>query len=422
MRVTFSQVNVTHAMSIFLALLMLLAENLWQVELLGKRATALQLYSKIAIFLCLLFLIYQTLRSNIVLRSSGYGKLIVFFYCTLAFTYLKSAVGQYDQPIASIINCFFYFSGLFVYFALCSIKNIERRRSYCFKAILGTGLLALAFCVVCSFLGLSWIFSESSINNDPEVRLLFTRVAGFADNQILFLLAFLFSSLLYSTRKNFYKELVFFALGFFVLCFIVSSRQLIFSFLVAVVLYLLYRSVSSHRARFSGMVLLVFVAALSPFVLQSVIDLLASFYQFTANPNDITSQSTLSRYLALDYFSQYFADTSYLGFGWMPVTDDLSANFVANALHTKNFRLVDLGLFSTLFQYGPFGLLCIFSFYYISFGFARNAPNIEKACITIFLLVKIISFSYLFTWASHAVFFGVFMAYLSSYNDRSRRV
>ncbi|MDA8657083.1 hypothetical protein N9L59_06350 [Luminiphilus sp.] len=390
--------------SLFLFLMLFFFDGVWGLSVFGEENISSLLYHKIATFGCLVFSIGSLSFNKTRIRRGGlYNKFWYLFFISIIFSFLLGSYAIFGEPLNKILNALFWFSSGLIYFALSRSYSSRENLDVVINTFVWYGLAAALFSVITSFFYSPDIFSTTTINHDASERFGFTRIAGIAENSIIFTFFYALVAISNQDKRFLVNLFLIFITGLSIFA-IAASRQIILSAIVVIVLFSLKGLFYRKR---HGFALLSLMAGflLLPFMSIYLLVILDSINVNTGN--ELDGSSFAIRGLAIAYYFEYFQMTNWIGFGWMPTYEDASANFLSEATNTLNFRLVDLGVATVLFTHGIAGVLLVLLFYYISFRALKNNNDSVSLTIRCFLLLKFLTFNYLFYWPSFTFFFAI---------------
>ena len=379
-------------------------DGVWGLSIFGNENISSQLYSKIAIFGCMIFNIVSFVSNRPRIKPVLiYRKFWYLFYVSIIFSFLLGSYAIFEEPLNKMINALFWFSSGLIYFGLSRYYSSREGIDVIINTVVWYGLAAALFSLITSFFYSPDIFSTNSINHDASERFGFTRIAGIAENSVIF--TFFYALVAIANQgKNFLVNLFLIFITGLIIFAIAASRQIILSAIVVIILFSLKGLFYRKRHGFA-LTSLTAGFLLLPFIGNYLLVILDSIDVNTGN--ELDSSSFAIRGLAIAYYFEYFQMTNWIGFGWIPTYEDASVNFVSEATNTLNFRLVDLGIATVFLTHGIAGVLLVLLFYYISFGELKNKNDSVSLTIRCFLLFKFLTFNYLFYWPAFTFFFAI---------------
>ena len=355
------------------------------------------------------------------LVKDKYFILILLFLLNCAFVDFVSATILYHQPLVGILRTTFRYGGLLVY-PLLFITVDKHRFQYVIKTMIIIGFIG----AILAILLIIWpSFAESLI-----VKERISERFGWTRLPILFACAvyfMFFLSYVQIIKYNKYNWAWIWFLSFFVIYYINMTRQIMLSFLGAMLLFAMFHL--KIRRLFK-----VFAFFL---VITTVVLLISSevFSVFSESINSIIDASAKDygnvsvRKEAIEFYWDQFQQTDYVGFGRISTThggqNPIEGEFDAEA--GGRLFISDIGLIGSFFQYG-FGLLLIVIVAYIyAFADIRRVINrvnqSDYAIITaieLLLVAEIIRLGPFFTFEDSAFFFSLYFFIISFINDKHR--
>lgn len=407
--------------SLFLFLMLFFFDGVWGLSVFGEENISSLLYPKIATFGCLVFsigcLVFSigslSFNKTRIRRGGLYNKFWYLFFISIIFSYLLGSYAIFGAPLNKMLNALFWFSSGLIYFGLTRYYSSRESIDVVINTVVWYGLGAALLSVIASFFYSPDIFSTISTNHDASERFGFTRIAGIAENSVMFTFFYALVAISNQDKKFLVNLFLIFITGLSIFA-IAASRQVILSAIVVIILFSLKGLFYRKRHGFAltiiaaGFLLLPFIGSYLLFILDSI---------DVNTGSELDSGSFAIRGLAIAYYFDYFQMTNWIGFGWIPTYEDASANFVSEATNTFNFRLVDLGIATVFFTHGIAGVLLVLSFYYISFRELKNKNDSVSLTIRCFLLFKFLTFNYLFYWPTFTFFFAI-LAFVIDINGK----
>lgn len=400
--------------SIVFLILLLFAENCWELEIFGEEKLLNQLYVKLVSFISiisfLIFLLVTKKKRKDIKPKFMYIWLLLYFSIIIA--HFFGAVRVYGQPVNYIFTSIVWFSGVLIYFYLNRFFPSKAYAKSFFNVLIIYGLIASLLAVGVALLNLD-IFTVNRIQETK--RFGFTRVFGFGENAVVFTFIYYLISSIYTKRGKNIRNILFLLISGIALFLIFISRQIIFSiFCVFIVLLIKERIMKNNRAVILVALISITFAALAfstPFFTDFITSL-NYMEQFTFDANTFAI-----RILGIEYYYELFIKTLGTGFGWISISSFLGDSGNPFSYGTQNLylKLVDLGIFQTLFQFGILGIIVIMLYVKKIILNAKTGSSnyeIEKRTLFYFIISRVFSLNYFFYWPLFTFFFGV-LAYIS---------
>lgn len=400
--------------SLLIILLIFFSENCWNIKLFGTDNINSFLYWKISAIAVILF--FLTSKSFIVFikRGSQFKRIWILFFISISISYLYGTYHLFGQSIFGLFKAYFWFSGVLIYFVLRKLNLKIEGVKYILKAIIFYGIFASIFSIFCSLFKPD-IFIDSDFYSSERFGL--TRVAGFAENPIA--LAFLISFFALFDKSTLSKSKYIFTFLFtgFTIFLVAMSRQMIVPLLILISIFLIKNILHKKEVRVFIAVIIFISILISPIIYNYIQSFVQSI-NYSSN-NSVDAGSLEIRTLAVNYYYEMFKTTNNMGFGWFSVSSDANSNIISNATNKLNFRLVDLGIFSTLFMFGIFGLIVTFLYLKKGFNLLNKKSDFLTKGIKYYLIFKILSLSYFFYWPTFTIFFGLIAYLIEKLNEEN---
>lgn len=399
-------------------LLIFFSENVWNIRYFGEEQVSELFYRNASIFVVLFYFFITGSFLEFFKVRNLYNNLWLLFFISITISYLYGSYYINKESLLGLFKAYFSFSGILLYFILIRKFNKIVYAQYVLKIIVSIGVFSSLFMIFCSLTEVNIFLDENFYTHS---RFGFTRVAGFGENSIV--IAFLFAFFSLNSGKIYNKKLLFSILIItgFCLFFVMMSRQILISLLIILGFFVL-KNAFKNRKTFKG---LLFFMVVCLFFFNEISSYFITFFDSMDQGNgSIANQSVEIRALALNYYADMASLTNGIGFGWIPVYSDVNKNDLSYATNFLNFRLVDLGIFSTYFMFGILGLIVTFLFYIKSFKYLNRYPysvSLEKNILIYFLVFKIVSLNYIFYWPTFTIIFAIVAFLIESFGARENQ-
>ena len=298
------------------------------------------LYASIMlVFFCVAFL-------HLLVDKKG-EELKVFFYPLIVFSLfvlisLLSAGFIFIKPLNDWLPSLYKFTPFFIFYFLYVFKFTGKEIVY---ALIVVSMSASLLLLLDQFSPLE--FLNSYVRRSAFFSLEGRRVVILKNEVIFGFIAIV--SFIISSKKGLFDNKMLLASAvflFLIQAFIMESRMGFLAMGVAVITLLYLRGVTNKTMQLTITALLV-VFFVFPVIFSSHIDSISNM-----SMND--SESNISiRFETVAHFYQVFKDSYGIGFGMMS-----SNSHSDNVLHmAEHYNILDAGAFSSLFQFGVFGLI-----------------------------------------------------------------
>jgi hypothetical protein len=356
------------------------------------------------------------------LVQDKYFILIVLFFVNCAFVDYVSAHFLYKQPLLGIVRTTFRYGGLWVYPLLFMVID-DRFFRRLINILLILGLIGALFTILLAL----WPNVAESLFNEKTIseRLGRLRLPVLFDSMVY--LIFFYSYVRMVKFKNIIWGIIWCIL-FFVIFYIEMTRQIMLSFLGAMLLFVAFHLRFQQKLRFFCLVLVLFVVILStmPVAFDRFVEMINSFIDVSAEGYGQISV----RQEAIAFYWEQFQKTDYVGFGRISIThggsNPIQEEFDAE-LGGRMF-IDDLGLLGSFFQYG-FGLLLIVVFMLVKafknihfiLKHSNSSDYVITSSIELLLVAEIIRLGPFFTFEYSAFIFSLYFFIISFIKERYNR-